>query len=506
MEASFLAELLYAVKRELLRFKGWVVLAFLAVSFAGLALGMMWPKQYETGAMLYADQTNIIEPLLKGRAEVTTLDRSEQARDIIYTRRILEQIASKAGLITDMDPVSKQEQVLSHLRKSIAIKDEGKSYFRILYRNPSQDISFRTLNTVVDVFISDAAERKRTESSSAFTFIDEQVNLYKRQLEVAEDRLKQFKSQNLYLTEGSVSTRVNELRSQIEELKLKVDELGSRRQSIARQLKNETQYVANRGVAGSFRDRIAALQTQLDALRLQYRDSYPDIVSLKDQILELELAMEQAQSGPANVIGAAINPVENPLYEELRLQLSATELDLNAQTKRLQTLERLLQNEYDRAEQVAVNEAELAELSRDYDVTKQIYEEMLERREKARLSMTLDIEGQGVSYKIQEPAIYPLQPSGLRFVHFFAAAPVAGLLAAIGLVVAFVMLDPRLRSPSLLRAQLPEDIELLGVIPHVYTPLSKRVFRSDVLVLLVVVVVGISIYGALGMAKLVDKL
>lgn len=505
MEASFITELLYAVQREFLRFKGWVVMVFLAVSFAGLAVGMMWPKQYQTSAMLYADQTNIIEPLLKGRAEVTTIDRSEQARDIIYTRRILEQVAVKAGLISDIDPVAKQEAVVNHLRAAITIKNEGKNYFRITYKNPDQDLSFRTLNTVVDVFISDAAERKRTESSGAFAFIDEQANLYKRQLEAAEESLKQFKSRNLYLTEGSVNTRVNQLRGQIEELKLKIDELRTRKGSIENQLKSESRFVASRGAAEGYRERIATLQNQLDVLRLQYTESYPDIVSLKDQILELELAMERAQSGATSVIGA-VNPVENPLYEELRLQLSATELDLNAQAKRLQTLENLLQEEYDRAEQVAINEAELAELTRDYDVTKQIYEEMLERREKARLSMTLDIEGQGVSYRIQEPAVYPLQPSGLRFVHFFAAAPGAGILVAFGLVVAFVMLDPRLRSPSLLRMQLPDDVELLGVIPHVYTPLSKRVFRSDVLVLLLVVVVGVSIYGAVGMARLVDKL
>ncbi|MBR9804974.1 chain length-determining protein, partial [bacterium] len=106
----------------------------------------------------------------------------------------------------------------------------------------------------------------------------------------------------------------------------------------------------------------------------------------------------------------------------------------------------------------------------DYNVTRSIYEDMLSRKEKARLSMTLDIEGQGVTYRVQEPPVYPIEPKGLRFRHFAIAAPVLGLLAPIGLFGLYILLDPRVRTPGLLSAL--DDVELLGVIP------AQRIKRS----------------------------
>lgn len=505
MTGSYYSDLLRAVTRELINFKGWVVAIFILVAFSVLGAGLFWPKSYVTGAMLYADVTNIIQPLLQGRAEVTVIDRSQQARESIYTRRIIDAIARKSGMIRGDEPVERQEAIVSGLRNRISIKDEGKNYFRISYSDSNQERSFRVLNTVVDVFIEDAADRKRNESRSAFEFIDEQVRGYKSQLEQAEDRLKNFKARNLYLTEGSVNSRINQLRTQIEDLKLKLEEIAARKRSLEGQLNSESQYLASRNKVDSLRERMTLLQSQLDELRLQYTETYPDIVSLKDQILELELSAEAEQGGVFRVMSSGTS-IENPLWEELRKQAADAEVEQQTVTNRLASLERLLAEEHDRAEQVAMKEAELSELTRDYDVTKQIYEEMLERREKARLSMTLDIEGQGVSYKIQEPAIFPLQPAGLRFIHFLAAGPGLGLLAALGLILAYVVLDPRLRSPALLLNQLPPDIELLGVVPHVHTPLAKRVFRSDVMLLGLLAVIAIIVYAGIGAARLAEKI
>ena len=104
---------------------------------------------------------------------------------------------------------------------------------------------------------------------------------------------------------------------------------------------------------------------------------------------------------------------------------------------------------------------------------------MLERKEKARLSMTLNIEGQGVTYRIQEPALPPLNPVGLRFFHFVLLGPLVGLCAIIGLTLLYIILDPRIRFPSLL-SEL--DVVTLAVIPHVKTPFTKRILRFDIIV------------------------
>lgn len=154
----------------------------------------------------------------------------------------------------------------------------------------------------------------------------------------------------------------------------------------------------------------------------------------------------------------------------------------------------LLEQEHERAQRVAANQAQLSELTRDYNVTRDVYEEMLQRKESARLSMTLDIEGQGVSYRIQEPATFPLKPTGLRFIHFAIIGPFLGLLAPIGLLIMYVMFDPHLRSARSLQQQLPSGIELYGVIPHYHTPLGERLLRKDVLMLVILCVLAMAAY------------
>jgi uncharacterized protein involved in exopolysaccharide biosynthesis len=240
----------------------------------------------------------------------------------------------------------------------------------------------------------------------------------------------------------------------------------------------------------------------LDSLRLSYQETYPDIVSLKQQIAAQELVIESMQGGGYVSRASNSDSDKNPLYEELRVRQAETELDLRSQRNRLVSVERMLENEYERAQRVASKEAELSELVRDYDVTREIYDEMLGRKEKARLSMTLDVEGQGVSFKIQEPAVYPINPTGLKFIHFVLAAPFVGLLAAIGLVFAYVLLDPRVRSPSLLINSLPAEIELLAVIPHVRTRLTRRVMRIDVIVLALVCLAAAAVYAGIVWSRL----
>jgi polysaccharide chain length determinant protein (PEP-CTERM system associated) len=457
-------------------------LAFTAVAFGSLTVGAFWSEKYETSTLLYADVTNIIEPLLKGRAEMTGMDRSQEARELIYTRRILLKVAESVGLMDGGQNVTQQEAIINGLRSNIEINNEGKNFFKISYVNESQETSFKVLNAVVDAFIRDTSESKRNESRNAFEFIDQQVASYKRQLVEAENRLKQFKAANLDGTAQAVAGRVERLRNDIEESKLDIDESAAKYASLQKQLKSEAKYQVARSELEAHMNKLERLNKALDELRLSYQDSYPDIVELKDQIAALELVIE-ASKEEGSFGSYSMENIENPLYEELRKRQSEAELELQSQKKRKLAMERMLKDEYARAERIAQREAELAELVRDYDVTRGIYEEMLERKEKARLSMTLDIEGQGVSYKIQEPAVFPLHPSGLRFIHFALLGPVIGLIAGVGIVIAYVLLDPRVRAPTQLVMSMPQDVELLAVIPHINTPLSKRLFYSDLVML-----------------------
>lgn len=494
MDTAYIKDLLLALKAELIRFRFWCVLLFIGVSGLVLFIGIMWPKNYETSALLFADQTNILEPLLRGRAEVTSIDQSAQAREVIYTRGIMEAVARERGLVDKNTSPEMQDRIIRGIRSGVDVRSEQNNYFRISFTANDPDFSFETLNTVINVFIENSASKKRKESLNAFNFIDTQVQTYKRQLELAEEKLKEFNAQNVDGTEATVAVRISQLRSEIESLKITIEETEARINTIQKQLGNESQYQQTKGQVDEMRQRREALVGQLEQLLLSYQEGYPDIISLRAQIAELDASISQLQASGGEVYAGTRDRVENPLYEDLRRQLSSADVDLRGQKRRMESLVHLLEQEHERAQRVAANQAQLSELTRDYNVTRDVYEEMLQRKESARLSMTLDIEGQGVSYRIQEPATFPLKPTGLRFIHFAIIGPFLGLLAPIGLLIMYVMFDPHLRSARSLQQQLPSGIELYGVIPHYHTPLGERLLRKDVLMLVILCVLAMAAY------------
>lgn len=494
MDSGFIKDLLYSLQREAIQHRRACVIVFLVICFIGLIAGWLLPKKYETDAILYADETNIIEPLLEGRAEVTEVDNVERAKEMIRTRRILSEVAKKSGLINEGDSVAKQERVVSGLRSSVSVRKVGKTHFRVSYSNSNPDLSFEVLRNTVNVFIEDAAKKKKDESVSAYRFIDSQVQSYKHQLELAEEKLKEFKSGNRDGSEGAVEKRIDKLRADIEDIKLDIEDWQARIASIRQQMNSESKYQTAKGKADNLKKRRLVLTDELEQLQLLYQESYPDIVSLKAQIAEIDSSLGDMDAFAAGVATSSSEQSINPLFEELRKQKADAEVNLKTQKRRLKSLNGLLEKEYERTERVASNQAELTELVRDYDVTREVYEEMLSRKESARLSMTLDLEGQGVAYKIQEPPVYPLQPSGMRFIHVAIIGPILALLVPLGLLLAYIIMDPRIRAVSTLKEVLPEGAELMGVIPHYNTPFAERVVRKDTMLLAIAAASGFLMY------------
>ncbi len=126
-----------------------------------------------------------------------------------------------------------------------------------------------------------------------------------------------------------------------------------------------------------------------------------------------------------------------------------------------------------------------AELTRDYDVNRDVYQDLLKRRENARVSMNLDAEQRGLTFLIQNPAVMPLEPSGLRFLHFGVAGLGLSLAIPFGLLFALVRFDPRARSAEQL--ERVTGFNVLATIPFYPTPRDRRRERLNNLLLMLIV-------------------
>src|SRR5690606_37829446 len=143
--------------------------------------------------------------------------------------------------------------------------------------------------------------------------------------------------------------------------------------------------------------RLVDMQAQRDQLLLNYTAQHPDVVRLEHQMRDLEDDLGREDTRRQARIAGSTSGLEgsatlNPLYGELRSKLSEARSRSAAVASRVATGEALLQQELDRSKRIAASESSLAELTRDYEVNRDLYQDLLKRRENARVSMNLDAE------------------------------------------------------------------------------------------------------------------
>ena len=488
MNFTLLLQYVDVVFREMWQRKFLCLLAFTIVSFSVLTVGMFWPSKFQASATVFADNQNILKPLLQKKATQSKVqNQAKVIREMMKSPRMLKKVVEKVYGLDNLESAQALGRKVGRIRSGVRIKDLGASYIKISYSGSSPDDTYRVINGVIDVFIKTSADKQRSESREAFMFIDNQVKQYKDQLVLAEENLKEFRSRNFDGGSKNVDSNINRLSAQLEELKIGLDEDRSIIVILEKQLQNEPEYTSNKFIGNANSKRLAALEAQKNSLLLTYTSDYPDVVSLTYQIEEIKNTIKDAAENkdkPKNKSKKQSldeSSILNPLFQELRSRLSQVKTNIKAKEKRLVAFNNLKDKEFERRMRIAERGAEKSELTRDYNVTKRIYEDMLERKETARLSMTLNIEGQGVTYRIQEPALPPLYPVGLRTLHFVIAGPFIGLLAVLSLVIFYVLLDPRIRFSARL---VDLGVVTLAVIPHVKTPFTKRVVRSDMIICL----------------------
>ena len=501
MDISEIFKYIAVIWRELCQRKFKVAFLMTIISFVIMFVGVLRPPSYSSAITIYADNQNIIKPLLGSKASVTGLKqkRSNQVRDLIYSPRILSDVITSVYGENAFPTALSKDIKLSQIRSKITVDGKSGNYIKISYTDNDPDKTFEILNKVVSKFIEDSSDTKRKESRSAYNFIDQQTSSYKSLLLDAEEKLKSFQSNNFDGTESEVNNRIASLRASIEEMNIQVKESGTRVWSLGKQLSNESQFVSNDYESAVFYSQLRALKKEKAALQVNYEDSYPAIVDINYQITDLENTISNLSTNQeAKPRQLPLNAEFNPLYEELRSLSSAAKIERRTLLNRLKAFEVLLEEAYERRKRIANNKAELSELTRDYSVFQSQYEEMLSKKEKARISMVLDIQGQGVNYKLQEAATYPNTPIGARFIHFFVAGPIVALLALIAIFIAKIILDSKIRFASELKEF--EGITLLAGIPHALCRAEKRRNRVHNTFLLLYCIASLCGYIAIALA------
>jgi len=187
------------------------------------------------------------------------------------------------------------------------------------------------------------------------------------------------------------------------------------------------------------------------------------------------------------------------MLQQLKVSLSQAEAQVASARARVEEYSARVARLRSQSVEAPAVEAQLAQLNRDYQVNKDNYQKLVERRESARLSGDLTSATDMLSFRIIDPPTVPSQPSGPNRVRLFSLV-FAGALVA-GLAAAFLMsqVRPTFMSQSALREAT--GLPVLGVIGMNWTGAQTVRRRRRLVALGVSVLVLFGIYGA-GMAAI----
>ncbi len=451
---------------ELWRMRKLSIILFMVVSISLLSIGSIWPKKYVSSATILVDEQNILTPLMEGTAIATGVkDHAKNAWQLLtgqYAKtRAIEFLGDEVQGLDDAEIDRKWEAI----KYKTKVSSVGKNLINIKYQSKNPTEAQKYAEFFTNLFIDESIKDKRRESEAAYKFISSQASDYHNKLKQSEGSLKDFRSANLGAAPGSsgtVNSRILELQRSIEETQLEIAEINIKLKNIQAQLSGEAEVSAHLTQEGQIQKRITILQGQLDTLRMTYLGSYPDIVILKDQISELRKQMLQVNKTDKKKL--IVTGALNPLFQELRSEFSKQSTQLASLKTRLKATKNLLIDEKARAIQINSVDAQMAQLTRDYNVNKDLYQKLLRQRETARVSMNIDIANQGLTLKIQERAVVPSRPKGIRLMHFAILGLILGLIVPFGLMYVIVMFDGNVRAK-----QQFQNIIQAPVLGHVST-------------------------------------
>jgi polysaccharide chain length determinant protein (PEP-CTERM system associated) len=484
---------------------------------------------YEARATVFVDTRTALRPVLQGLAVEQDVDAELNfVRQSLLGAPQLDTIAHDVRLLgPELTDVRERVRVIDDLRDHIAItvtsassregdRDAG-SIYGIVYQDRDRDRSLKVVGALLNTLIVHTLGGKRQGSQDAQKFLETQIKDYETRLRAAEDRLAEFKKQNVGAMPTEQGGYFARLQTEMDAVKTAQTSLSvalSRRDELSRQLHGESTVTAASGAvpllgtaahpsgAGDTLSRIRETQQRLDELLLNYTDKHPDVIAARQTLAELnerrEAELDALRRGDVSAVansGAGANPV----YQSIQVALNQADVEIATLRRQLGDHQSRVADLRRALDTMPKVEADYAQLNRDYDVNKTQYTGLLTQLEKAKLGQEADTSG-SVRFEIVEPPNAEYRPVSPRRVLLVLAVFALAIAIGAGLAYLLQILRPVFWSVRTLTENTGATV--LGAVSGAFPQVLRRRKRwefacftlaSTSFVLLAVTVLGFSL-------------
>ena len=447
---------------------GIAMLGWLAVAF--------FPNSYESKARIFVQLDDVL-------AEQIGIGPNDARRDLQRVRQTLtsavnlEKVVRATRIGETVTDRRQMEAAVALLGKEVTVVSDQDNLFEITAVSGDSDLSDLQnsrlaqdiVQKMIDIFREENLSGGRGEMKDTLTFMDQQLESRKRDLEAAEQKRMTFEAQNAESIPGSgaLAQRQEAARSEMRGIDADIAAGQSALAAIDGQLNGTPATIAGAGGGGA-RDALGQAQAQMAGLRSRgLTDNHPDVVAMKSQIV---LLSRLAASDRGNVGGAP-----NPAYSSLQSIKAERQANLQALLSRRASLQGEMGLLSGRAAGEPMVAAESARIGRDYDVLKAQYDKLLQDREELRLRGQVESETNAVKFQVIDPPTTPRKPvAPNRPLLLFAV-----LVIAIGAGVAAAVAASQIRSSFATAAKLEAatGLQVLGSISQTITQTARAFNR-----------------------------
>jgi capsular exopolysaccharide synthesis family protein len=342
------------------------------------------------------------------------------------------------------------------LRSRVNIEPvEDSNLVEVRFESFDPQFAARMANAVVEEYIRSSMQRRMDAGAEAREFLEGELQDMRIELERADRSLLDFAQANqvadLEQRIGMANTMLEDLNTRLSEVETELVQLESYRTMIQRGQAADINQVNDSQAIRDLRQQRAALATEYSSLSQRFKDDYPTLVELRNQ---MDTISEQIADERALAVRDILARYNSRMAEAESLR--------NAIEQREQAI-------------IALNQqgVQYNILRREFETSRELYDGLLQRMKEV-----------GVAAGVQEnniavidealPAGGPFKPNLPRNM---AMALVVGLMAGVGLALVLEFLDSTVHRTEDLEALTGRPV--LGLVPMV-KPKDQRKDHVDI--------------------------
>lgn len=468
--------------RVVFKYKWHIAVSTFALTLALTIVIANLPNVYEATTTILVDPQQVPEKYVMPVVNSDPYARLNTITQQVLSRSRLERIINNFNLYADKQASLSPEELVEKMREDITIQvKQGSgpelSTFTITYQARDPQTVARVANELATSFIDWNVNTREQQVAGTKEFLASELRGAKRSLEQQEDKLRQFKMSHLGETPDQTMTNLQALAGLRATLQTNADAQNRLEQEKILMTRLPDQVPAGVSAPASLSERGTLqleerqLEARIQQLHEQYSDRYPDVLRAKRRLDEINAQLKTLPQDPA--------PTENRDARDREESASVVRLELNEkEINRLKAEQNHIQNQiaaYEaKVDAAPLREEELVELTRNYDISKQHYQALLDKSFNLDMAADLEQKQKGERFTVLDTAQVPVKPVKPRRKLFIPMAALFAFGLSLLAVMAKETLTSAVKTEGELKSLLPAGVKVMGLVPRIETASDAR--------------------------------